>query len=48
MNLTHIFCIRSKLGTNSPVIRPVISLKSNVLWFSEDGSASNPYEIEMN
>ena len=43
-----IFCVRSKLGTNSPVIRPVISLKSNVLWSSGDGSASNPYEIEMN
>lgn len=48
MNLTHIFCIRSKLGTNTPVIRPVISIKSNYIWKSEDGSASNPYEIEMN
>lgn len=48
MNLTHIFCIRSKLSTNSPVIRPVINIKSNSIWKSEDGSASNPYEIEMN
>lgn len=48
MNLTHIFCVRSKLGTNSPVIRPVISIKGELLWKSGDGSPSNPYEIEMN
>ena len=29
-------------------VRPVISLKSDVLWSSGDGSASNPYEIVMN
>ena len=29
-------------------VRPVISLKSDVVWKSGDGSSSNPYEIEMN
>ena len=27
------------------VIRPVISLKSNVVWLSGDGTATNPYQI---
>ena len=29
-------------------VRPVISIKGDSLWKSGDGSASNPYEIEMN
>ncbi len=29
-------------------VRPVISVKGDSLWKSGDGSASNPYEIEMN
>ena len=29
-------------------VRPVISLKSNVLWSSGDGTADNPYEIALN
>ena len=33
---------------NSYAARPVTSLKSCVVWKSGDGSANNPYEIEMN
>ena len=29
-------------------VRPVISLKSDVLWSNGDGSATNPYEIVLN
>ena len=29
-------------------VRPVISIKGELLWKSGDGSPSNPYEIEMN
>ena len=29
-------------------VRPVISIKGNSAYKSGDGSASNPYEIEMN
>ena len=36
------------LGDSSRVVRPVISIKGDSLWKSGDGSASNPYEIEMN
>ncbi len=34
--------------TTASAARPVTSLKSCVLWTSGDGSANNPYEIEMN
>ena len=33
-------------GTSA--VRPVISIKGCTLWKSGDGSASNPYEIQMN
>lgn len=32
----------------SLAVRPVISIKGNSAYKSGDGSASNPYEIEMN
>ncbi|MCI6350038.1 MAG: hypothetical protein MR779_03945, partial [Tenericutes bacterium] len=37
----------AKVNT-TPVVRPVISVKSCALWKSGDGSASNPYEIVEN
>ena len=36
------------VNDSSRVVRPVISIKGDSLWKSGDGSASNPYEIEMN
>ena len=30
------------------VVRPVISLKGDVVWKSGDGTSENPYEIELN
>ncbi|MCI6349529.1 MAG: hypothetical protein MR779_01255, partial [Tenericutes bacterium] len=34
----------AKVNT-TPVVRPVISVKSCALWKSGDGSAETPYEI---
>ena len=34
--------------TSTLAVRPVISLNSDVIWASGDGSASNPYQIELN
>ena len=37
-----------RAAKESHAVRPVTSLKSCVQWKSEDGSASNPYEIVEN
>ena len=36
------------ITTESEVVRPVVSLKSCVLWKSGNGSANSPYEIVLN
>ena len=33
-------------ANNSGAVRPVISLKGNLIWKSGDGSSSSPYEVE--
>ena len=33
--------------SNSYAVRPVISLKGNLIWTSGDGSSESPYEVEL-
>ncbi len=40
--------LRDARSDRGYAVRPVTSLKSCVVWKSGDGSANNPYEIEMN
>lgn len=51
----HVFSVNSKWGPsyntysfNEFGVRPVINLKSTVLWDSGDGSQGNPYRVKLN
>ena len=53
-SVTLVFCVGGNVNpgrldesvvSNARGVRPVISLKSNVVWSSGDGTATNPYQI---